>query len=228
MGIVFACIAPHGSEAIPELAGNKSEAFAETRQGLETLARMLRKQEPETIIVATPHNLRLERAIGIVTSEFTEGSLHENDRQIELRCNCDPALAKRIYLESRKQNFPVVAANYGTSKGETSCMPMDWGTLIPLWFFTHGKKNEFKVVIITPSREIPFNDLIRFGTVMAKTTEDSGKRVAFVASADQAHTHRANGPYGFHPSAVEFDTAVKRAVQENELGRLFKLPKKLI
>ena len=228
MGIVFACIAPHGSEAIPELAGDKSEAFAETRHGLERFAWMLRKQKLETIVVATPHNLRLEGAIGIVTSEFTEGSLHENDKEIKLRCRCDSALAKQIYLDSKKQNLPVVAANYGTSEGESSCMPMDWGTLIPLWFFTRGKKNEFKVVIVTPSREISFSDLIRFGTVVAKTADDSGKRIAFVASADQAHTHRADGPYGFHPSAVEFDTAVKRAVQENELRRLFKLPKKLI
>lgn len=228
MGMVFACISPHGSEAIPELAGDKSEAFAETRRGLDTLSRMLRKQKPETIVIATPHNLRLEGAIGIVTSEFTEGSLHENDKEIELRCRCDPALSKQIYIDSKKRNFPVVAANYGTSEGETSCMPMDWGTLIPLWFFTRGKKHEFKVVIVTPSREIPFNDLIRFGTVMARTAEDSGKRVAFVASADQAHTHRADGPYGFHHSAVEFDAIVKRAVQENELGHLFNLPKNLI
>lgn len=228
MGIVFACIAPHGSEAIPELAGDRSEAFAETRHGLEKLTRMLRKQEPETIVVATPHNLRLEGAIGIVTSYFTEGSLHENDKEIKLRCRCDPALAKQIYFNSRKMNIPVIAANYGTSEGETSCMPMDWGTLIPLWFFTRGKKDEFKVVVVTPSREIPFKDLIRFGKVMTRTAEDSGKRVAFVASGDQAHTHRADGPYGFHPSAVEFDKLVKRAFQENEVGGLFKLPNKLI
>jgi len=38
LGVVFACIAPHGSEAIPELAGDMFEAFAETRQGMQQLA----------------------------------------------------------------------------------------------------------------------------------------------------------------------------------------------
>lgn len=134
MGIVFACIAPHGSEAIPELAGDKSKAFAETRNGLEKLAGQLKKQNPETIVVATPHNLRLEHAIGIVTSEHTEGNLRDNDKEIKLRCKCDRALAKQIYENSKKQKLPVVAANYGTSEGENSCMPMDWGTLIHCGF----------------------------------------------------------------------------------------------
>ncbi len=228
MGVVFACIAPHGSETIPELAGDKSEAFAQTRQGLEKLAEMLTKQKPETVIMATPHNLRLDDAIGIITSEFAEGSLHENNGEIKLRCRCDPALARQIYTDSRKQKLPVVAANYGSSEGESSCMAMDWGTLIPLWFFSHGGRNCPNVVIVTPSRDVSFSQLIRFGKIVAKAAEKSEKRVAFVASADQAHTHRADGPYGFHSSAVKFDTTITRAVQKNELGGLFKLPKRLI
>ena len=34
MGIVYACVAPHGSEAVPELAGDKLEAFGETRKDM--------------------------------------------------------------------------------------------------------------------------------------------------------------------------------------------------
>ena len=85
MGIVFACIAPHGAEIIPELAGNQLKAFAETRRGMEELAALFKKQKPETVIIATPHNLRLEATIGVVTTEFTDGTLEENDKSIRLR-----------------------------------------------------------------------------------------------------------------------------------------------
>lgn len=97
-----------------------------------------------------------------------------------------------------------------------------------MWFFKQGKRGEFRVVIVTPSREIPLSDLISLGRTIAKTAESLEKRVAFVASADQAHAHRVDGPYGFHSAAAKFDKIVKRAVQENELKRLFSLPKKLI
>jgi aromatic ring-opening dioxygenase LigB subunit len=47
--------------------------------------------------------------------------------------------------------------------------------------------------------------------------------VAFVASADQGHAHRADGPYGFHSASKEFDEIVQRAILSNDLRILFAL-----
>jgi aromatic ring-opening dioxygenase LigB subunit len=223
VGIVFACIAPHGGEVIPELAGTMFEAFAETRRGMEELASLLKEQKPETIVLATPHNLRLGATIGIVTSEFTEGTLEEKDKQVKLRCECDRQLAKEILSNAKKAELPVVGANYGTSEGPSSCMPMDWGTLIPLWFFARPEQSSCKVIVVTPSREIPIKSLVSFGRVIAETAEASGKKVAFVASADQGHAHIAEGPYGFNSASAEFDKIVKQAVLENDLVQLLNL-----
>ena len=223
MGIVFACVAPHGSETIRELAGNMFEAFSETRKGMEQCASLLKEKQPETIVVATPHGLRLQGMIGVVTSEFTDGTLEENNKKVALRCECDRQLAKGIFENARSLKLPVVAANYGTSEGPASCMPMDWGTLIPLWFLAGSDQNKPRVVIVTPSREIPLRDLVSFGNVIAETAGASARRVAFVASADQAHAHRANGPYGFNPASAEFDEMVKQAIVKNDLAPLLSL-----
>ena len=228
MGVAFACIAPHGSEAVPELAGDMLQAFSETRKGMEELARLLKEQEPATIVIATPHSLRLEATIGVIVSEYTEGTLEENKGKVTLRCECDKQLAKMMLENSRKLKLPAVGANYGTSEGPASCMPMDWGSLIPLWFFIGQDQNKPKVVIVTPSREIPLDSLVTFGRVVAETAEASGKRVAFVASADQGHAHRADGPYGFSPASGEFDEMVKRAVLENDLAPLLSLSSQFI
>jgi aromatic ring-opening dioxygenase LigB subunit len=223
MGVVFACIAPHGSEVISELAGDMFEAFGETRRGMEELASEMKQKKPETIVLATPHNLRLEATIGVVTSEFTEGTLEENGKSVKLRCKCDRHLARMTFQKAKKLGLPVVAANYGTSEGPASCMPMDWGTLIPLWFFVGQGQTAPEVVVVTPSREIPLQSLVRFGRVVAETSESVGRKVAFVASADQGHAHDADGPYGFHSASAEFDGIVKKAVVENDLTRLLSL-----
>jgi len=228
MSVVFACIAPHGAEMIPELAADKLEAFSETRKSMEELARLSAKQDVRTIVLATPHNLRLESTIGVVTSEFTEGTLEANDKQVQLHCECDQQLAKEILAKAKRMGLPVVGANYGTSEGHASCMPMDWGTLIPLWFLVGRAESKPKVVIVTPSREIPMQSLVDFGQAIAEAVEASGKRVAFVASADQGHAHRADGPYGFHPASAEFDELVRRAVSENDLAPLFCLNQQFI
>lgn len=228
MTTVFACIAPHGAEIIPELAGNMLDALAETRGSMVELASLMKRQNPETLVLATPHNVRLEAKIGVVTTEFTEGSIQENNKSVELRCSCDRELAKSILEEARKSKLPVVGVNYGTSEGPASCMPMDWGTLIPLWFLVGRDNDEFKVVIVIPSREIPLKDLVSFGEVISEVTAASEKRVAFVASADQGHAHRADGPYGYNPASAEFDQLVKEAVQRNDLRSLLNLSSEFV
>jgi len=227
MGIVFACIAPHGAEVIPELAGDQLEAFAETRRGMEELANLFKEQKPETVVLATPHGLRLEATIGVVTSEFTEGFLEANNKSIKLRCTCDRELAKLTLESAKKIMLPVVGANYGTSEGPASCMPMDWGTFIPLWFLI-GQDSTCRVVTVTPSREVSLQTLVRFGQTIAEAAETSNKRIAFVASADQGHAHKPDGPYGFHPASKEFDETVTRAISSNNLKPLLDLPPQFV
>jgi len=227
MGIVFACIAPHGAESIPQLAGDKVEAFNETRRGMEKIASLVKKQKIDTIVIATPHNLRLKGSIGIVTAEFTEGSLQTDSGSIRIRFQCNRRLAEEILRQAGRSKLPVVGVNYGTDEGPSSCMPMDWGTLIPLWFFGTQVKRP-RVVIVTPSREIPMENLVKLGSVVAQVAKKSGQKVAFVASADQAHTHDRKGPYGFHPASAKFDKLVKKAVEENNLKILFNLKKRFI
>jgi len=223
MSIVFACIAPHGAEAIPELAGDMLQAFAETRRGMEQMAEEMKKNRPDTIVLATPHNLRLERTIGVVTTEFTRGTLEANNKTTSLHCKCDRQLGQQILINAKKLKLPVVGVNYGASEGEASCMPMDWGTLIPLWFLVGQDPAGPNVVIVTPSREIPLQNLVRFGRVVAKAAEVSGKKIAFVASADQGHAHDANGPYGLHPASAKYDEEVRNAVLKNDLAPLLNL-----
>jgi aromatic ring-opening dioxygenase LigB subunit len=223
MGVVLACITPHGAEIIPELAGGMFEAFSETRTGMEELARAVKQKEPETIVLATPHNLRLEATIGVVTSEFTEGILEANNGSVKLRCKCDRKLARYVFEYVKKLGLPVVGANYGTSEGEASCMPMDWGTLIPLWFLVGQNQPKPEIVIVTPSREIPLPSLVAFGGAIAEAAEQLGRKIAFVASADQGHAHRADGPYGFNLASAEFDKMVRDAVLKGDLESLLSL-----
>jgi len=227
MGIVFACIAPHGAEIIPHLAGYKSETFGETRRGMEAIAEILSGQKVDTIVIASPHNLRLRGNIGVITTEFADGTLKTQSGSVQIRLKCHRLLAQEILHEVEKAKLPVVAANYGTAEGESSCMPMDWGTLIPLWFFApHVRKP--RVVIVTPSREIPLKKLVTFGKAIAKAAEKSKARVAFVASADQAHTHSKKGPYGFHPDAKTFDALVVDAVKKDNLNMLLSVDQELV
>ena len=59
---------------------------------------------------------------------------------------------------------------YGAAEGEYSSMVMDWGTFIPMWFvnqeYTKNKQEVPPIVLITPSREIPWENLIDVGKII--------------------------------------------------------------
>jgi aromatic ring-opening dioxygenase LigB subunit len=215
--LVYACIAPHGGEVIPALAGKKLRQFAPTRRAMTTLAVEMKAAKPDTIVVATPHNLRLQKHIGVVTAQYSSGSVTGGGRTVKLRAACDVAFAKRVVDEAEKKGLPVVAANYGALEGPMSNLAMDWGTLVPLWFFLRGVGRKSMAVIVTPSRGIPLRENFEFGRAVARVALSVKKRVAFVASADQAHAHKESGPYGFDSRAAEYDRRVADLVRQGSI-----------
>lgn len=232
MTLVYACIAPHGSEAIARLASNTMvKRFQKTRDGLRKLAQEVRRAKPDTIVIASPHNLKLWQKIAVVTAENSSGTLQaspRNKRFVRLKVKCDVEFAEELYEKAAKAHLPVVSANYGTSEGSTSDMPMDWGTLVPLWFILEHGRRKPKVVIVTPSREISLSQNVKFGQLIAELAEKKRKRYVFLASADQAHRHKKSGPYGFNRAAKEYDRLVVSAIKANRLQSVLKLKSKFV
>jgi aromatic ring-opening dioxygenase LigB subunit len=221
--LVYACIAPHGGEIVPALAERSLSKFAPTRKGMRALALKMKEARPETIVVASPHNLRLQKHLGVVTSEYSSGKVSEGKKEIRLRARCDVEFSRKVVQEAEAKGLPVVAANYGAFEGPMSDLAMDWGTLIPLWFLLRGTGLKSRVVIVTPSRGIPLSQNFEFGRAVAEAAEKERKRVAFVASADQAHAHKKNGPYGFDKRAAKYDRGVIQAIQRDRLDSVMKM-----
>ena len=228
MPLVYACIAPHGGETIPALAGDKLRLFAPTRRGMRVLAKQVKEARPDTIVIASPHNLRLPKHIGVVISENSSGRVAEEGREVRLRAKCDVEMGRAIIDEAEKRGLPVVGANYGALEGPASDLTMDWGTLIPLWFFLRGNRLKSKILIVTPSRGIPLKQNYEFGKCVAKVAEDSRRRVVFVASSDQAHAHRKDGPYGFDTHAKVYDRCVLEAIDGGRLSSVMRIDPDLV
>jgi len=226
--LVYACIAPHGGETIPVLAGDKLRLFAPTRRGMRVLARQVKETRPDTIVIASPHNLRLPKHIGVVISEYSSGQVAEGKKKVRLHVRCDVEMGRAVIDEAEKQGLSVVGANYGALEGPMSDLAMDWGTLVPLWFFLRENRLKSMVLIVTPSRGIPLEQNHEFGRCVAKVAEGSRRRVVFVASSDQAHAHRKDGPYGFDARAKAYDRSVIEAVEGGRLSSVMKTDPNLV
>lgn len=216
----YAGIFPHGSSIIAEIAGPELKLYEPIRSGCEKLGEKVRKIKPDTIIVITPHGLRLKGYNAVYTSEYCRGTLSDNGITVSANFKCDKKMAVNILESIEKNNIPVVGANFGTLSGEESCIDMDWGTLIPLFFMGANSKNQPELVVIGPTREIPLTDLVDIGRIIGDIAEKSSKKVVLIASADQAHAHDPKGIYGFSPNAKEYDEKIISIIKENKLNKL--------
>jgi aromatic ring-opening dioxygenase LigB subunit len=206
--IVFGAIAPHGDPAFAEGSA--------TRAGFQDLGRRLGAAEPEVTVVVTPHNVHVEGSFAVVTSATISGTRDEHD--VSLTCQVDRELAQRVLDDLRARGLPAVGISFGSNDLALAEMPMDWGTLIPLWFLGADGR---PIVVVGPARERSLDDHVRAGEALAAACE--GTRAALVASADHGHAHDPEGPFGYDPAAAEYDARVVDLVSQNRLGELASL-----
>jgi aromatic ring-opening dioxygenase LigB subunit len=241
-GIVFAGVAPHGFPLIPELSAD-AECALGTRRAMEELGRRCAAARPEVIVVATPHGTRVDGAICLAAVARAAGTLHWQGRQVELNVPVDDQLTDAIAAAAGEHGVPVARASFGGNRRDQSAILLDWGTLVPLWFLGHGsnmvghgdvlapqpeRDHGPPAVIVAPSRLLPRNAMVAFGRAIATAAVRDGRRIALIASCDWAHTHRASGPYGFHPAAAHVDALVVQALRDNDPKRLLDLPAELV
>src|SRR5437660_11626841 len=74
-GLVFACIAPHGSMIIPPLAGANGQKALATRAAMEELGRRTAASRPETVVLITPHGHRVDGVFSLLNNARLRGEL---------------------------------------------------------------------------------------------------------------------------------------------------------
>jgi aromatic ring-opening dioxygenase LigB subunit len=226
--IVFACIAPHGDLAIPEACAPDRRALAAaTQAGMAELGRRFDVAAADVAVVLTPHGIHVEGQLAVVVAGSTAGALEEAP-DVALAVPTDRGLALAMLEALHTAGVPAVAVSYGGNVPAESVMPLDWGTLIPLWYLGGRHAPPVPVVVVAPARDLSTDDHVRAGVALGAAIAASGRRVALVASADQAHAHSADGPYGFDPAARLHDELVVSLLREGRSGGLRDLDPALV
>jgi aromatic ring-opening dioxygenase LigB subunit len=165
------------------------------RPAMEELGRRFETAAPEVAVVVTPHNVHVEGHFAVVTA----GTIGEWET--------DRATAEALLAT----DLPILGVSYGGNDPPTAEMPIDWGTEIPLTFMRAPK-----VVVVSSARDRPLEEHLRLGEAIAALPG----RVALIASADHGHTHSADGIYGYHPAAAEYDALLQEIVASDRLDFL--------
>ena len=222
MGLVFAAIAPHGGIAI------KDGVAAATRAGMEELGRLFDEARPDVTIVATPHNVHISNALGVIVAGRVAGHLDGMTPAVELDVPCDTQLAWHVLEALGDAGLASAGVSFGSNDPGAAVAPMDWGVLVPLWFMGGRAESPVPLVVVTPARELPADDHVTAGAAIAAAASRTERRVALIASADHGHAHGRGGPFGYDPAAAEYDALVCDIVRTNTMERLSDISPRMV
>jgi len=222
--LIYACIAPHAGDLIPETIEDQN-IVALTRKSMYAMGSTLEVLQPETVVIINPHGFRVSNAMNI---SITEKATADWAPQVKLDFDIDQDLANAIADQADEMSVPVVRYIYGASGGEACFVPLDWGAVVPLYFMGHHFTSKPKIVHLSPMRTLPFTTHYEFGRAIGRVIQASDKRIAVIASADQGHAHNKKGPYGYDPASEEYDAWMQEMIRKGNLDELLNADPQLV
>jgi len=204
---------PHGDELI-DLPNKDSREMA------KRISESAGRDKSEVRVIISPHGLGLSRNIGVIMTEHFAGSFKVATRTIRGKYRNDRVLAG-VIADSNPEI--VERVTFATGSGPKSTFPIDFGTLIPLQFFPRGD-----VVMIGQPRFNRREELVKFGGALFKILDKYNRQVSMVFSADMAHTHAVDGPYGYSADAKVYDGSVQDMFRLNNFSRSTEIEESII
>lgn len=206
--IVFVGIAPHPPLFVPSVGGARIEQVELSTKAMKKFAQRLISASPDTIVLISPHSPGdatrfCAYGAATLTGDFRRfGAAHT---KFEF-ANDLPFLQA---LEEAATTYELQMARL------TEGIALDHGVLVPMHFLvTAGWQGPLVSLTFTSlSREKHY----QFGQACQTAVAKSGRRIAFIASADLSHYLTEDGPYHFEPQAHLFDEQICAAINSNRL-----------
>ena len=224
MPLIYASIAPHAGDLIPETVADLN-IVRQTRNAMYEMGKHLQALVPDVIVIANPHGFRVQNAMSI---SVAERAVADWSPDVKLEFEMDPSLANAIADQAEAMDVPIVRYIYGASGGADCFIPLDWGAIVPLYFMGHRFAPKPKLVHLSPMRLLPFATHYEFGRAIGRVIKESHQRIAFIASADQGHAHNIAGPYGFDASAGQYDAWMQEVIRSGDLDALLSADPNLV
>ena len=224
MGMLMsAYLMPHPPLAVPEVGRGSEGGIAQSIASYEQIASEIASQNPDTIIVISPHApvVRGFHKLHVFRQDTLSGDFGNfRAAGVKLAFENDCELVGRIAEEAKKIDVTICGEQGREMRG------LDHGTMVPLYYI-QKQFVPFKIVVISVA-PFPTGLFFRFGGRIADAVKASDRKVVLVASGDLSHKLTEDGPYGYDPSGPEFDRYILDCIARNDVQSILETKESLL
>jgi len=225
--LTICALMPHPPIMIPEVGKSELDKVKATVTAAQLAAKTIKEQNPQTIIIITPHGPVFEDAVSISIHPRLKGNFGAfGVPEVFLGFETDDLLARHILKSADRLGINLVELTDDKAKNYRLSLDLDHGALVPLYYLS---KAGFKGQLVHISvGMLSYEEMYTFGKAVQMAIGAAGKRVAVIASGDLSHRLTPDAPAGYSPQAAEFDKQVLQAVQDLNVKALLGIDRNLI
>lgn len=217
---------PHPPIIIPEIGKGREEEVIKTINACQEVGNTIDQAEVETIIIISPHGTVFRDAVSLIKTDYIYGNLGDfGASEVKFNYNIDIELTDEIINLSVKEEIPAVSLDENSSVRYRVPLELDHGAMVPLYYADKNKK--YKLVHINYGLLTPI-ELLKFGLVIKQAINNTGRKVAIIASGDLSHRLLENGPYPYTPLGKEFDDELVKILSSGNLKKILEIDRNLI
>ncbi len=212
MSILAAVVVPHPPIILPEVGRGEEK---KTSDAYKKISKKIVELNPDTIVITSPHSIMYADYFHISPGKTAEGNFSQfRAPQVALKINYDEEFVKK--LSSAAMNENISAGVLGERNSN-----LDHGTMIPLKFLQDAGLDFDKVKFLRIGLSgLSAAEHYKFGKIIAKISDELGKKIIFIASGDLSHKLKSDGPYGFVEEGPQFDAEVMENLSDADFLKL--------
>ena len=177
----------------------KEKEITDTINSYKEVAKLIKEEKPDTIIMISPHTRSYYDYIVIEDGEGTSGDLSRfGANNVKIDVSYDKEFLKLLYEDLKSIDFRA-----GSDKKQ-DCL--DHAMMVPLYFINKEYK-DYKLVRIGLSG-LSLVDHYRLGMYIQKVGQLLDKKIFVVASGDLSHKLKEDGPYGLSEEGPKYDKEI--------------------
>lgn len=215
MSILAAVVVPHPPIILPEVGHGEEKKISATSDAYKKISEKIVELNPDTIIITSPHSIMYADYFHISPGKTAEGNFSQfRAPQVELKINYDVDFVKKLSSAAMNENIPAGVLGERNSN-------LDHGTMIPLKFLQDAGLDFDKVKFLRIGLSgLSAAEHYKFGKIIAKISDELGKKIIFIASGDLSHKLKSDGPYGFVEEGPQFDAEVMKNLSDADFLKL--------
>jgi aromatic ring-opening dioxygenase LigB subunit len=225
--LVGCALMPHPPIMIPEVGKEDLKKIQATVNAAESVAHMLKENNPQTIVIITPHGPVFKDAISISIHPRLKGNLEDFDApDVALGFETDGLLVRHILKQAERLGINLMQLTEDLAKNYRFTLQLDHGAIIPLYYL---HKAGFKGQLVHISiGMLPYEEMYTFGKALQAAINALDKKVAVIASGDLSHRLTPDAPAGYDPAGIEFDKQIIEVLKEVNIKAVLNLDRQLV